>query len=363
MGRLRKVPGNVLWAQLLTLVLWFLITVIEWSQNPKSNPGFLVPALIRGTEALSIFLITSVCTWILENLKTGIRSTGIRIIVLIGLYPASLLANLLSLGIRSLMGYAPPPLGRFFFFHSFHFYLPMLLVMVVYAIFRTQMEISSERENRQKAESLAQQARWMMLRYQVNPHFLFNALNTIRALIGEDDQKARHVVTELSGYFRSSLARDQATLVSLDAEIKAVRSYLEIQQIRFSEKLKYVIELDPQSLPCAVPVFSVQTLVENGIKHGLKSSGDSLRLYIVSEIHKGQLHIRVSNSGTLTRDGSGNTDQENSGTGLENLKERLHYLDAESHFSLDEDKGMVHARLYLSLNKLDHEDLESADRR
>lgn len=359
---LKKIPLNIVRAQLLTVLLWFLITVIEWSQNPKSNPGFLVPAIIRGTEAFSIFLVTSVFIWILENLKAGIRVTGVRIVLLLSLYPGALLANLLSLGIRFLIGYSPPPLERFFFFQSFHFYLPMLLVMVVYGIFRTQMEINSEKEHRLKAENLAQQARWMMLRYQVNPHFLFNALNTVRALIGEDDENARHVVTELSEYFRSSLARDHATMVSLEEEMKAVRSYLEIQQIRFSNKLQYHMELDDQTLPCAVPVFSIQTLVENGIKHGLKSSEGPLQLNIRSELFSGQLHVAVSNSGTITTNERGGASRENSGTGLENLKERLIYLDPDSQFSLYEEDGMVHARLSLSLIHLKDEDLESTDR-
>lgn len=362
MIRLKKVPLNFVWAQLFAVLLWFLITVIEWSQNPTSSPGFLVPAIIRGTEALSIFVVTGIFIWIFENMEVGIRQVWTRIALLVILYPGALLANLLSLAIRSLIGYAPPPMGRYFYFHSFHFYLPMLLVMVVYAIVRNQMEINREHEDRIKAESLAQQARWMMLRYQVNPHFLFNALNTIRALIGEDDRNARRVVTELSEYFRSSLTRDNVALVSLEEEMKAVRSYLEIQQIRFSDKLSCIIELDPLSLPYAVPVFSVQTLVENAIKHGMKTSRGELQLSIQSEIRKEELQISVSNSGRMAAGPEEGKAYENSGTGLENLKERLSYLDPDSRFSLKEEDGKVIARLYLSLKKLNHEDLEGTDR-
>ena len=362
MQHFKKIPIQSVWAQVFAVVLWFLITVIEWSQNPKSNPGILVPMIIRGTEALSIFLVTGFFIVVLENINTSMKNAWVRVVLLFALYPGALIANLISLGIRTAIGYSPPPLGQFFFFHSFHFYLPMLLVMVVYAIVRNQMEIVSEREHRHKAENLAQQARWMMLRYQVNPHFLFNALNSIRALIGEDDENARRVVTELSEYFRYSLTRDNAALVSLEEEISAVRSYLEIQKIRFSTRLNLRIELDPATLHFAVPVFSIQTLVENGIKYGLKTSNGILNLRVLSGIHEGVLKISVSNTGKLSTAEKLADKGESSGTGLENLKQRLAYLDPGSRFSLYEEGDLVIAQLSLTIKPAKNEDLESPDR-
>lgn len=363
MKRFRQVSSKSIWAQVFTVVLWFLITVIEWSQNPKSNPGILVPAIIRGTEALSIFMVTLLITWVLENMKISMKKGWLRIMLLLALYPGALLANLLSLGIRSIIGYSPPPLDGFFYFHSFHFYLPMLLVMVVYIIVSNQVEISRERENRHKAESLAQQARWMMLRYQVNPHFLFNALNSIRALIGENDENARRVVSELSEYFRYSLTSDNEALVSMEQEINAVKSYLEIQKIRFASRMEVELDLDPLTLDYAVPVFAIQTLVENGIKYGLKTSDGVLHLKILSDLSEDKLHILVANSGKLAREEKAWDQGEGSGTGLENLKERLAYLDPGSRFSLHEEDGKVLAQLYLTKKSLKNEDLESTDRR
>ena len=361
MRRLSNVPARFVWAQLITVVLWYLMTVVEWSQNPKNSPGLMIPMIVRGTEAFSILLVTGVLIWILQNIKGNIRKAWVRIILLAVLYPASMLANLLSLGFRSLLGYSPPPLDQFFYFHSFHFYLPMLLVLVVYAIVRNQIEINEERENRLSAENLAQQARWMMLRYQVNPHFLFNALNSVRALIGEDDENARRIVTELSDYFRYSLTRETETLVSLEQEINTVRSYCEIQKIRFQTRLNVDMDLDPEAFDCAVPVFSVQTLVENGLKYGLKTSTGIVHLEIKSLIRDGKLYIHVSNSGKLvTADQAGDW-QESSGTGLENLKERLAYLDPGSRFSLYEEGEKVIAQLILTKKPLIHETMEGTD--
>ena len=357
----KKIPVQAVWAQLFAVILWFLITVIEWSQNPKTSPGFLIPAIIRGTEAFSIFLVTGLIIWIIENVETDIRKGWLRVALLIVLYPGAMLANLLSIGLRSVIGYSPPPTDSFFFFHSFHFYLPMLLVMVVYAIVRSQIDINRGREDKIKAESLAQQAKWMMLRYQVNPHFLFNALNSIRALIGEDDENARRIVTELSEYFRYSLTRNNNALVSLDEEILAVKSYLEIQKIRFSKRLKIKIDLEPDTLQCAVPVFSIQTLVENGIKYGLKSSEGLLHLSVQSAIEGSFLRISVSNTGKLVPASQPLAKEESSGTGLSNLRERLSYLDPLSRFSLLEEKDQVIARLHLSIKPMNNEDMEGTD--
>jgi sensor histidine kinase YesM len=363
MKHFRKVSRNSIWAQIFAVLLWFLITVIEWSQNPKASPGILIPVIIRGTEAFAILVVTGIFIWALENVDAGIKKTRFRVVLLCALYPGALIANLISLAVRSAIGYSPPPLDDFFFAQSLHFYLPMLLVMVAYAIVRNQMEVAMERENKLKAENLAQQARWMMLRYQVNPHFLFNALNSIRALIGEDDKNARRIVTELSEYFRYSLTRDNAALVSLEEEIAAVRSYLEIQKIRFSTRLNHWIELDPETLQCAVPVFSIQTLVENGIKYGLKTSKGDLNLRIHASLAEGELHILVANTGKLAAEEIPLKAGESSGTGIENLEERLAYLDPGSRFYLREEGAEVIARLYLTIKAVKNENLEGSDRR
>jgi len=214
-----------------------------------------------------------------------------------------------------------------------------------------------------RAETLAQQARWVMLRYQVNPHFLFNALNSIRALIGEDDKNARRIVTELAEYFRYSLTRDKATLVSLKEEMYAVGSYLEIQKIRFRSRLEVVTELSPVTLSCAVPVFSVQTLVENAIKYGMKTSPGTLQITISSCQQDDILRIKVTNTGKLFAGETHSSGNEGSGTGLKNLKERLKHLDPFSQFLLSEEDGHVVAQLDLTVKALENETMEGTDYR
>lgn len=345
MNPIRKVPKQAVWAQISTVVIWFMITVVEWASNPTTSPGLLIPAVVRATEALSVFLVSGIFMWILENISNGINRPVVRLATLVLLYPGAMAANLISIGIRSLIGYAAPPQDSFFFVHSLHYYIPLFLVLAAYAIVKSQMEILQEKERAHRAETLAQQARWTMLRYQVNPHFLFNALNTIRALIGSDDGNARKVVTELSEYFRYSLTRDKATLVSLEEEMGAARSYLEIQQIRFGDRLTSRFRICPEAGRCMVPVFSVQTLVENAVKYGMKSGLPGVEVEVIAELADRTLRVSVINSGRLFSDGAQTVNNEGSGTGMENLRERLSHLDPDYSLTLEESGGKVVAKL------------------
>ena len=103
----------------------------------------------------------------------------------------------------------------------------------------------------------------MLYEVITNPHFLFNTLNSIRALIGNDDEKARKIVTEMSDYFRYSLSIEKSPLVPVKDEISAVDNYLEIQKIRYPERFEIKKEIQSGALFCLIPVFSIQTLVEN----------------------------------------------------------------------------------------------------
>jgi hypothetical protein len=183
-----------------------------------------------------------------------------------------------------------------------------------------RIEWNREREEKLKAESLAQEARWMMLSYQVNPHFLFNALNSIRALIGLNDEKARSIVTRMSEYFRYSLSIEHKTLVSLNEEIAAVDSYLEIQMIRYSERLQIIKAIEESTLQCLIPVFTIQTLIENAIKYGLKTHPGVVDIEIRISHLEEKLHIRISNTGKLVDTMKRHGDDVGTQTGLENLK-------------------------------------------
>ncbi|MGB5791345.1 sensor histidine kinase [Poseidonibacter sp.] len=149
------------------------------------------------------------------------------------------------------------------------------------------------------------------LENELNPHFLFNALNSISELIYIDKQKAEKATLDLSKFLRNAISQD--SLVSIKTELGMVKTYLEIENIRFENNISLNIELNDKDELLEVPRFSIQLLVENAIKHGYKGQKLDINIKIDSKV------IEVSNNGKITKNIS-------FGTGLNNLKKRLQLL-------------------------------------
>lgn len=280
----------------------------------------------------------------MKNLSLGWIIAGLIPAVYIGAMIANILTNLFSW----VAGFETESLTDYFFLASLYFYIPLTLVLVFYGIGMATYEARKEKEHALQSESLAREARWQMLRYQVNPHFLFNALNSIRALISKDQDLARDMVTELSDYFRHTLAFETQTEVALIEEWKAVRNFLEIQRIRFQKDLEFNMNLDPSLREIKIPLFGLQTLVENAVKYGLKTSTRPVKILIEGFIKGEQIVLQVKNTGQLISAEAKESSHDRTGskTGLKNLKDRL-ALDhgSNARFSLTEDKGWVIATI------------------
>ena len=203
-------------------------------------------------------------------------------------------------------------------------------------------------EREKKARDLAQQAQLQMLRYQLNPHFLFNALNAIRALVLSDATRSRQVVTALSEYLRYSLRTANDLEVSLKEELTSLRSYLDIEKIRFEEDLEVCFEIEPEASGCMVLSVLLQPLVENAIKYGMQTSSMPLRIRLLGTIRDHQLHLEVANTGRwLTTD---ETDGRTTRIGLRNLRQRLdQFYPARHSFAITEQDGWVKATIDIDL--------------
>ncbi|NQV41466.1 MAG: histidine kinase [Candidatus Marinimicrobia bacterium] len=176
----------------------------------------------------------------------------------------------------------------------------------------------------EKAELLAHSAQLQMLRYQLNPHFLFNSLNSIRALILEDQGKARDMVTELAELLRYSLVSKNNGDVPFSEEITAIKHYFAIEEKRYEENLQVSFDIDPLAEEYPIPSFLVHPLVENAVKYGMKTSDMPLKIKILASVKDNELSITVRNSGAwLSGDAEGRSRPEGTGTGLKNVKERL----------------------------------------
>jgi len=169
-------------------------------------------------------------------------------------------------------------------------------------------------------------ARFSALQAQLNPHFLFNTLNTIAVLVRDDDRTgAIQIVEHLSEVLRRTLSPHRANEVMLQEELELVRQYLSIEQARFSDRLRAEFEIDEALMSAAVPSFSLQHLVENAIRHGIAKHPDAGRLRVLARSDRDMLELSVIDDGA----GIGDEAAIPKGHGIENTRERLSSLYGE----------------------------------
>lgn len=226
-------------------------------------------------------------------------------------------------------GLAPvTTLGAFLrmqFAYSYHFAL--LIYWVILVVLRgvdSQRRLRDEQlRNAQLASQLAQ-SQLRTLRVQLQPHFLFNTLNAISALALADPMQARLMIARLSDLLRLTLEERHALEVPLSREMELLSCYLDIQQVRFQDRLSTHIDVAMDTVHAAVPSMILQPLVENALRHGLLDKPEAGQLQIVSRREGGELYLRVDD------DGLGLPDGVSEGLGLGNTRTRLQVLFGEA---------------------------------
>ena len=208
--------------------------------------------------------------------------------------------------------------------------LPLIGWSLVRLGFKYNTALREQREQALRAVAEARDARLRMLAYQLNPHFLFNTLNSIRALINEDGQRAREMVTALSGYLRYALVERPLHVALLEEEVESVRGYLAIEKVRFEERLDVRVDIEPAALRCEVPAFLLNPLVENAVKHGVAAPDWPLVVRVTARlVEPDRLMLMVENSGVwkgrgkMARAGGESDDDAPGGVGLANVRARL----------------------------------------
>ena len=160
-----------------------------------------------------------------------------------------------------------------------------------------QRALSAKDLEKERALKLAALAQISSLESRIHPHFLFNTLNSISALIPEDPRRAEQLIERVSALLRFSLDSANKGLVTLEEEMKIVSDYLEIEKTRFDARLTYQVHTDPECLACLIPPLSVQTLVENSVKHAIATSRSGGSIEVAATIDSGRLRIEVFDSG------------------------------------------------------------------
>jgi len=159
------------------------------------------------------------------------------------------------------------------------------------------------------------------LKSQLNPHFMFNSMNSIRALVDEDPKKAKVAITQLSNILRNTLMMHKNKFIKLEEELALVKDYLELEHIRFEERLCFNFDIDANTLSLNVPPMMIQTLVENGIKHGISKYPEGGSISIITLKTETGFEIEIINTGQLIPNSTSD-----SGFGVENTTNRLELL-------------------------------------
>jgi two-component system, LytTR family, sensor histidine kinase AlgZ len=185
----------------------------------------------------------------------------------------------------------------------------------------TTLQLRTKELERERALKLATEAQLASLESRIHPHFLFNTLNSISSLIPEDPARAERLVEQMAALLRFSLDANQSGLVSLASELKIVADYLDIERARFGDRLRYQIDVPAELNECRIPPLSLQTLVENSVKHAIAPDRAGGEIRITCARADGLCRVEVSDSGPAFQ-----LESAPSGHGLDNLKDRLSAL-------------------------------------
>ena len=195
----------------------------------------------------------------------------------------------------------------------------------LYVGIKYYQQLQEQTEATLKATAAAHQAQLKMLRYQLNPHFLFNTLNAISTLILDgSNTTANQAVSRLSDFLRYTLDNDPMKRVSLGSELDALDLYLEIEKVRFGERLIVEKDVDEAAMRALVPSLILQPLIENAIKYAISPSEDGGTLRISARVQHSTLVLQLSDTGPGL--GNGQSNGKSSGVGLKNTRERLQQL-------------------------------------
>jgi sensor histidine kinase YesM len=351
MKRLKNIHISLYWK--CQLIGWFVAS-LYWQYTGYEGEGFLISlALLYFVSDVFFYILL---THIYRNLalkngwnKLPLNELAKRIIpsiILLGL--AFMIVTLGKIYVIQLIVFTDnvQPLRQFIKLNWLQIFMAGIRLMSIWVLayhlyHYAQREINIAKENARLA-IMTKDAQLNNLSAQLNPHFFFNSINNIKALVIEDPIAARRAIDLLAELLRTSLYRSDFLLIPLKEEISLVRDYLELEKLRLEERLQQCIEVDEDLGSNLVPRLSIQTLVENAIKHGInKQIEGGLVKVKVMQVAEG-IEISVQNPGKLDRTKS------MEGVGLKNLKERIDLQFKEKgKFHIEQRNGIVLSTLLI----------------
>ena len=295
---------------------------------------FLIVVLIAAITGFSISLVLSVIYGQLIN-RTPLVTWGVTAVILGGAVAMSAFVNAWTLSVYqggSEASFANLMLGVF--------YLDMTLLgawSALYYAINFFLQVEEQADRLERLETQATSAQLAMLRYQLNPHFLFNTLNSISTLVLlKQTNPANAMLTRLSSFLRHTLVTQPGSTVSVAQEVETLKLYLDIERMRFEERLQTDFRIEPKAARASIPSMLLQPLIENAIKYGVSMQEEGARISLSAQVIGDRLRMRVADTGPGLIDKSREvhklkTEPPSTGVGLANIADRLAGAYGEDH--------------------------------
>jgi len=222
--------------------------------------------------------------------------------------------------------------------------------LLIYVVWHYVDKNRKDQLDKLRLEGMVKSLELKTIKSHINPHFIFNALNSIRALVDENPRRARSAITELSNILRSSLQAEKQETVPLKQELDIVNDYLALEQMRFEERLKVKLDIDEDTLTQPIPPMMLQTLVENAIKHGISKDIKGGVIQICSHFVDNHHELTVTNTGHLKMIEITSAE----GFGIKSTQERLNLLyNKKAHFEIkNKGNNMVESKIIMPVAEI-----------
>tara|TARA_R110002020_G_scaffold31266_1_gene97705 strand:+ start:861 stop:2024 length:1164 start_codon:yes stop_codon:yes gene_type:complete len=295
-------------------------------------------------EALFVqrILMTSICiafTWMLYRLLIAVRSSGIGAAIFMLSLPTIILANYIAILDHIVFNHEAELFDFTYLFEPIDFmsfdwpyildeaftrYFILAGWGALYLALSHSQDVQRMTAHSRQLERVNRESELRALRYQLNPHFVFNALNSVSSLIiDRRNEQAEKLVDDLADYMRAVLTGGAEDMITVEQEIEQQVRYLEIERMRFPERLLYSVDIDPAANDWRIPALIIQPLIENAIKFGVSGTDNPMNVIISAQIQGDRLRISVANDGRIKMPDEGNG---GTGTGLSNIQNRLRAL-------------------------------------
>ncbi len=303
-------------------VIWILLTIFEIiSFNFKFGYN-IQDCIIAGSIFNFLFALIGIVTWYavlysfpekkgIVNLIINHITAAVLLVIALNFTSLFLIKILTSEHLYKVVA------DHIFWFNSIGVVYYAILVLIYYLIIYNQ-NLKDRKQNEDRLMAIIKETELNLLKSQINPHFLFNSLNSISSLTLTNPAKAQEMIIQLSDFLRYSISRHSNQMSTLKHELENIQRYLSIEKIRFGSRFEYQTDITPECYNKTLPALILQPLYENAIKHGVHESAETITLHTMATVENNFLAITISNNfdpDTPAKKGSG--------IGLKNIHERL----------------------------------------